>query len=135
MMLSSSVLQQLGKIVNPLTNKAEVNLEGAQISIDMLSVLKEKTKGNLDKDEEKILNDILSSLQMNYVETVNSAGAQTAKEPGAPAQAQETPEASGQEQTEQPRNTGGEKSRKTTGQHRPAGDETKHPKFHKSYDD
>jgi len=32
-------------------------------------MLQAKTKGNLDKDEDKMLNDVLSSLQMNYVET------------------------------------------------------------------
>ena len=69
MMLSSSVMQQLGKLVNPLTNKTEPNLEGAQVTIDLLAMLQEKTKGNLDKDEQKMIDDTLSSLQMNYVET------------------------------------------------------------------
>ena len=69
MMLSSSAMQQLGKLVNPVTQKTEVNLEGAQVSIEMLVMLKEKTKGNLDDEETKMLNDILTSLQMNYVET------------------------------------------------------------------
>ena len=79
MMLSTSALQQLGKIVNPITNKAEVNLDGARVTIDMLGMLKEKTKGNLDQDEEKILANILLSLQMNYVETSKSATAEPEK--------------------------------------------------------
>ena len=69
MMLGSSAMQQLGKLMNPLSGKTEVSLEGAQITIDMLAMLREKTKGNLDRDEDKMLNDLLSSLQLNYVET------------------------------------------------------------------
>jgi hypothetical protein len=72
-MLSSSAMQQLGKIVNPLNNKTEVNLEAAQVTIDMLTMIKNKTEGNLDQDESKMLSDILASLQMNYVETAESA--------------------------------------------------------------
>ncbi|OGV66036.1 MAG: hypothetical protein A2283_08610 [Lentisphaerae bacterium RIFOXYA12_FULL_48_11] len=73
MMLSSSTMQQLGKLVNPVTHKAEVDLEGAQITIDTLIMLREKTRGNLDKDEEAMLTSVLSSLQMNYVETMQSS--------------------------------------------------------------
>jgi len=73
MMLSTSVMQQLGKLVNPVTRKTELDLEGAQISIDVLSMLQEKTRGNLDKEEERLLANILSTLQMNYVETAQSA--------------------------------------------------------------
>ncbi|MDD4871679.1 MAG: DUF1844 domain-containing protein [Kiritimatiellae bacterium] len=80
MMLSSSAMQQLGKLVNPITHKTEVDLEGAQITIDMLSMLREKTKGNLDNNEETMLGSILSSLQMNYVETMQSAPASAKKE-------------------------------------------------------
>ena len=73
MMLSSSTMQQLGKLVNPVTHKAEIDLEGAQITIDTLSMLRDKTKGNLDKDEEAMLASLLSSLQMNFIETMQAA--------------------------------------------------------------
>jgi len=73
MMLTSSAMQQLGKLVDPMTNKTEINLEGARISIDMLSMLREKSSGNLDNEEEQLLNDSLASLQMNYVQTANAA--------------------------------------------------------------
>jgi hypothetical protein len=69
MMLSHSAMQQLGKLVNPVTNKAEVSLEGARMTIDMLEMIKAKTKGNLDDEENRMLREILSNLQMNYVET------------------------------------------------------------------
>lgn len=112
MMLSSSAMQSLGKMVNPLTNKAEVNLEGAQFSIDMLAMLREKTKGNLDKEEEGMLGDVLASLQLNFVETRNSVS--TA---GSGDKAEE-------KKAEEPRDPAGEKDEKG---------EAKNPKYHKSY--
>lgn len=104
-MLSSSAMQQLGKLVDPLTNKTETNLEAAQMTIDMLDMLKEKTRGNLDKDENKMLGDILSSLQMNYVATAGSATQKkesAGPEPAQPEQGQQAPcpEKTGQEKKE-----------------------------------
>jgi hypothetical protein len=105
-MLSSSAMQQLGKIVNPMTGKTEVNLEGAQMTIDMLSMLKARTTGNLDEDEDKILNDLLSSLQMNYVETAQS----------------------GEDADDAEEETSGEPA-----DEKGDGPDPKDPKFHKSY--
>ena len=114
MMLSSSAMHQLGKLVNPSTHKAEIDLEGAQITIDMLSMLHEKTKGNLDKDEESMMQSILSSLQMNYVETMQSAPKPEEKNEQP---AQDTPPAS-------QKDGGADGNPKT---------ETKDPKYRKSY--
>lgn len=47
--------------------KLEVNLPAARETIELLSLLKEKTKGNLTPDEEKLTDEILSSLRMTYV--------------------------------------------------------------------
>ena len=69
MMLSSSAMQQMGKLVNPMTNKSELNLEGARMTIDMIEMLQAKSTGNLDEEEEKMMKEILSTVQMNYVET------------------------------------------------------------------
>ncbi len=80
MMLSSSAMQQLGKIANPITQKTEVNLEGAQITIDMLTMIQKKTAGNLESDEKKMLNDIISSLQMTYVDASKTQMASTPPE-------------------------------------------------------
>ncbi len=38
-----------------------------KFSIEMLEQLKEKTKNNISKDEEKMLNDTLSNMQIAYV--------------------------------------------------------------------
>ncbi len=66
--LSSSVMMQLGKISNPLTGKIEKSLGGAKATIDLLLMLKEKTKGNLSEEESRLLDNSLADLQLNYVE-------------------------------------------------------------------
>ncbi|MBU4284053.1 MAG: DUF1844 domain-containing protein [Nanoarchaeota archaeon] len=68
--LKTSAIMQLGKIANPLTGKIERNLNEAKYTIDMLNMLKEKTKNNLAPDEEKIINDAIFELQMNYIDEV-----------------------------------------------------------------
>jgi len=68
--LSQAAMQQMGKIINPLTGKIERNLEQAKVTIDMLEMLKEKTKGNLVKEEEKLISETLATLQLNYVDEV-----------------------------------------------------------------
>ncbi len=67
-MMSQSVMLHLGKIANPLSGKIEKNLEGARTAIDLLVMLKEKTKGNLSEREENFFATTLSTLQMNYVD-------------------------------------------------------------------
>lgn len=62
---------QLGKVANPMTGKVEKNLEHAKHSIDMLIMLRDKTKGNLTQEEEKTLREIIANLQMNYVDESN----------------------------------------------------------------
>jgi len=66
--LSQAAMQQMGKITNPLTGKIERNLEQAKVTIDMLEMLKEKTIGNLVEEEERLISDILATLQLNYVD-------------------------------------------------------------------
>ena len=88
-MLSSSAMQHLGKIINPMTGKTELNLEAAQATIDMVEMIEAKTKGNLDRDEERLLKNTLTTLRMNYVETASTAPAKAET----PAATQETPPA------------------------------------------
>ena len=68
--LQSSAWMLMGKVMNPMTGKIEKNLEQAKISIDTLEMLKNKTKGNLSKDEENILNSALNQLRLNFIEEV-----------------------------------------------------------------
>lgn len=66
--LNSSALFHLGEIPDPTTNKREKNLPMAKQTIDIISMLKEKTKGNLTNDEEVLIDNILYDLRMRYVE-------------------------------------------------------------------
>lgn len=68
--LKTSAIMQLGKIANPLTGNIERNLNEAKYTIDMLNMIKEKTKGNLTADEKKIIDDAIFELQMNYIDEV-----------------------------------------------------------------
>jgi hypothetical protein len=67
--LSTSVLIQLGEIQDPITQQLAKNLPLAKQTIDLIGMLKEKTKGNLTSDEEKVLQNILYDLRMRYVKT------------------------------------------------------------------
>jgi len=66
--LSSSVLLHFGEIADPISGKKERNLPMAKQTIDILSILKEKTKGNLTKDEEQLLDNLLAELRIKYVQ-------------------------------------------------------------------
>lgn len=58
----------MGKIKDPNSDKAERNLQLAQFSIDLLDMLKERTKGNLLEYEQKFLDNTLSQLKLNYLD-------------------------------------------------------------------
>lgn len=83
--LAQSALIGLGKVLNPTTNKTEVNLDAAQQAIDLLDMLEAKTSGNRDADEDKMLKQTLSMLKLNYVETANAKPAAAPAASNAPA--------------------------------------------------
>ena len=58
----------LGEIPHPATNQPEKNLTQAKILIDTLSLLREKTKGNLTAKEDNMLNATVYELQVKYVD-------------------------------------------------------------------
>ncbi|MBU3947979.1 MAG: DUF1844 domain-containing protein [Proteobacteria bacterium] len=67
MSLNASALMNLGLFENPATGEKEKNHDLAKQTIDILSMLEEKTKGNLSKDEERMLRSILYDLRIIYV--------------------------------------------------------------------
>ena len=67
MSLTSSAFYHLGDMPDPSTGKKEVNLPAVQQTIDMLIMLREKTKGNLNEDEKKLLEQLVYELQVKYV--------------------------------------------------------------------
>ena len=73
LMFETAALQQLGKLINPLTGKIEKDLGQAKFSIDMLGMIEEKTKGNLTPEERGYLQRVLAQLRLNYVEEANKA--------------------------------------------------------------
>lgn len=68
--LSTQVLVHLGEIPNPIDNKLGADLLAAKNMIDILGILKEKTKGNLDNSESGLLDTVLYDLRLKYVERV-----------------------------------------------------------------
>lgn len=65
--INSSALVQLGLIEDPSTGQKTKNIPLAKQTIDILVMLEEKTSGNLTKDEDNILKNILYELRMLYV--------------------------------------------------------------------
>ena len=65
--LNASALLNLGAIEDPTSGKTDKNLPMAKQTIDILSMLEEKTAGNLTKDEENLLKNILYDLRIIYV--------------------------------------------------------------------
>ncbi len=69
--LSSQAWMQMGKIKNPMTDKIERDLDGASMSIDMITMMKAKTEGNLSDEENNFVEQTLRDLQMNFVSEKN----------------------------------------------------------------
>ena len=57
----------LGEVPNPYTNKKEENLQAARHMIDILTLLREKTRGNLDQEEQQLLDSVLYELRMKFM--------------------------------------------------------------------
>jgi hypothetical protein len=61
----------LGDIPNPMTNKKEKDLKQSKYMIDILNILREKTKGNLTKEEEQLFSALLYDLRVKFVDASN----------------------------------------------------------------
>mgnify|MGYP001428113837 FL=1 len=70
-LMHHTAMQELGKVSNPVTGVVERSLEKAQQAIDMLEMLKEKTKGNLSEELDTTQEMMLSELRLNYVDESN----------------------------------------------------------------
>ena len=69
--LSSSAFISLGQIPDPHTGKAEKNLPLAKQTIDLLGVLREKTRNNLTAEEENLFDHLLYDLRMAYIKEMS----------------------------------------------------------------
>lgn len=68
----TQALIKLGMLEEPRTNQLETNLEYAKRLIDILDLLRDRTKGNLEKEEENFLEAILSQLKLNYLKKIDA---------------------------------------------------------------
>jgi|YelNatPaOPRAMG01_1025707.scaffolds.fasta_scaffold00821_24 hypothetical protein len=80
-LFANLVLQQtnlamlcLGQVEHPESGRRVVDFESARLLIDQLEMLKEKTRGNLTTEEDKLLTESLTSLKMVFVEMINNTG-------------------------------------------------------------
>ena len=70
--LSTQALLHLGEIQSPLTGKTEQDMAAAKHVIDILGILREKTRNNLEQAEDQLLETILYDLRLRYVELVRA---------------------------------------------------------------
>jgi hypothetical protein len=69
--LSTQALALLGEIPDPIDGQTRVDLDGARQFIDILGILRDKTRGNLDAREAALLEGALYDLRMKYVDRAN----------------------------------------------------------------
>lgn len=69
--LSSSALLHLGEIPDPASQATSTDLPMAKHIIDTIGMLQEKTQGNLDSEEEKLVKTMLYDLRLRYVQKCN----------------------------------------------------------------
>ncbi len=68
--LGYQALMHLGEIPDPATQQREVNTDAAKEAIDLLITLHDKTQGNLSEDEMKMLETLLTQLQIKFSQSV-----------------------------------------------------------------
>jgi len=71
--LASTAFIHLGKAPQPESGRFETNLVLARQGIEMLTMLREKTRGNLAEEENKLLEALLYDLRMHYVQAQQEA--------------------------------------------------------------
>ncbi len=65
--LATQALVMMGEVPNPESRSMNINLDAAKQTIDILVLLEEKTRGNLTMDEQKLLGEVLTNLQLSFV--------------------------------------------------------------------
>jgi len=70
--LSTEALAHLGEMPHLLTRQVQIDLPAAKHFIDILGLLQDKTRGNLDQEEAEFLERVLYDLRLKYVERVRT---------------------------------------------------------------
>lgn len=76
-------LMMLGRVAHPETGQKVCDPDAARLFIDQLEMLETKTRGNLNKDEEKLLKQSLMTLRLAYVEATTALAEQPKPQPAA----------------------------------------------------
>lgn len=71
--LNTTALFHLGEITHPETGEKVVDLEMVKHTIDTITIIRDKTKGNLEKDEEELISNILYDLKLRYVNATSKS--------------------------------------------------------------
>ena len=79
--LGQNAAMLLGGYADPRTGQPVLDLEGAREMIDMLDVLREKTRGNLAAEEDTLLLDVLGNLKLAFMEVAKAATKQEKAQP------------------------------------------------------
>jgi len=101
--LSQSALFSMGKLSHPQTGKVEKNMDLARVNIDIIQMLKEKTKGNLSVKEKEIITDSLMNLQLTFADEMKKESSEKSKESSEGIEKSEGTEAS--KENKNPENT------------------------------
>ena len=118
---TNMALMLLGRMPHPETGQTMQDIESAKMFIDQLEMLEVKTRGNLDKQEDKLLKQSLTALRLAFVEAVESQARQPQAIPSMPA-------------SEPAKSAGPAKSSEGAGQPSiPPSDEGSRKKFSKKY--
>ena len=67
-MFQMAAMQAMGKLINPVTEEVELDLDQARGSIEMLEMLQRRTEGNRTAEETELFEKILFELRMNFVD-------------------------------------------------------------------
>jgi len=94
--LNEAAMIQMGKLVDPNTQQTSKNFNQARGTIDLLRMLKEKTKNNLNEKEQTLLEQCIINLQINFVKEQEN----NSKEQDSPEASKSSPEADKQEKSE-----------------------------------
>ena len=70
MSFASASMISLGMVPDPAMGTTQKNLVIAQQNIDIITLLKEKTRGNLTQEEDRLVDQVLYELRMYYIEAL-----------------------------------------------------------------
>jgi hypothetical protein len=71
--MAAQTLMHMGIMENPITGECKLDLVNAKYSIELLEILKQKTKGNLTEEEENYFNAALDDLKIRFASVTSGA--------------------------------------------------------------